>query len=180
MLTIVVGGRIAGLIQYAEELEPKYRHASIDIFVDPALHGRGIGTEAIRLLVRHLIEDRGHHRITIDPAADNAEAIRAYEKAGFTPRRRHARVRARHGHRRVARRSADGAAWGRRRAAAPPELYGVGFSVISALPVSAPSPSAPGPGSVYAATNTARELSCVGSWPARPRSRTSPCSRSCL
>jgi RimJ/RimL family protein N-acetyltransferase len=39
----------------------------------------------IRLLVRHLIEDRGHHRITIDPAADNAQAIRAYEKAGFRP-----------------------------------------------------------------------------------------------
>ena len=32
------------------------------------------------------IEDRGHHRITIDPAVDNAQAIRAYdEKAGFRP-----------------------------------------------------------------------------------------------
>ena len=84
MLTIEADGRIAGLIQYAEETDAKYRHASIDIFVDPALHGRGIGTEAIRRLVRHLIEERGHHRITIDPAAANAQAIRAYEKAGFT------------------------------------------------------------------------------------------------
>jgi aminoglycoside 6'-N-acetyltransferase len=32
-----------------------------------------------------LIDDRGHHRITIDPAASNAAAIRAYEKAGFRP-----------------------------------------------------------------------------------------------
>jgi hypothetical protein len=32
----------------------------------------------------HLIEDGGHHRITIDPAAHNHQAIRAYEKAGFT------------------------------------------------------------------------------------------------
>ena len=85
LLTITVGERIAGLIQYGEETDAKYRHASIDIFVDPALHGRGIGTEAIRRLVRHLIEERGHHRITIDPAAANAQAIRAYEKAGFTP-----------------------------------------------------------------------------------------------
>jgi len=84
MLTIVADGRIVGLIQYAEELDPKYRHASIDIFVDPARHNQGIGTRAIRELVRHLIEDRGHHRITIDPAAHNAQAIRAYEKAGFT------------------------------------------------------------------------------------------------
>jgi aminoglycoside 6'-N-acetyltransferase len=33
--------------------------------------------------VGHLIEVRGHHRITIDPASDNAAAIRSYEKAGF-------------------------------------------------------------------------------------------------
>ena len=83
MLTIEAEGRIAGLIQYAEETDAKYRHASIDIFVDPALHGRGIGTEAIRRLVRHLIDERGHHRITIDPAVQNVAAVRAYEKAGF-------------------------------------------------------------------------------------------------
>jgi aminoglycoside 6'-N-acetyltransferase len=35
--------------------------------------------------VRYLIDERGHHRLTIDPAADNAEAIRAYEKVGFRP-----------------------------------------------------------------------------------------------
>jgi aminoglycoside 6'-N-acetyltransferase len=84
-LTIEVGGLVAGVIQYGEELTPKYRHASIDIFLDPAFHNRGLGTKAVRLLVRHLIEDRGHHRITIDPAADNAAAIRCYEKAGFKP-----------------------------------------------------------------------------------------------
>jgi aminoglycoside 6'-N-acetyltransferase len=73
------------MIQFSEETEPKYRHASIDLFLDPALHGRGIGTEAVRRVVRHLVDERGHHRITIDPAADNAAAIRAYEKAGFRP-----------------------------------------------------------------------------------------------
>jgi aminoglycoside 6'-N-acetyltransferase len=82
-LTIEVDGQVAGMVQFSEELEPKYRHAGIDIFVDPALHGRGIGTEAVRRLVRHLIDDRGHHRITIDPAVDNAAAIRSYEKVGF-------------------------------------------------------------------------------------------------
>lgn len=84
-LTIVVDGAVAGLIQFAEELEPRYRHAGIDLFLDPALHGRGLGTEAVRRVVRHLVDDRGHHRITIDPAATNAAAIRAYEKAGFRP-----------------------------------------------------------------------------------------------
>jgi aminoglycoside 6'-N-acetyltransferase len=82
-LTIEVDGRVAGLIQYFEEVEPKYRHAGIDLFLDPALHGRGLGTEALRRVVRHLIDERGHHRITIDPAAANTAAIRAYEKVGF-------------------------------------------------------------------------------------------------
>ncbi|HWX44547.1 MAG TPA: GNAT family protein [Solirubrobacteraceae bacterium] len=84
-LTILLDGAVAGLIQFGEELVPRYRHAWIDLFVDPALHGRGVGTEAVRRVVRLLIDDRGHHRITIDPAVANAAAIRAYEKAGFRP-----------------------------------------------------------------------------------------------
>ena len=81
--TIAVDGDVAGLIQYYEENEPRYRHASIDIFLDPALRGRGLGTEALRRLVDLLVRERGHHRITIDPAVANTPAIRAYEKAGF-------------------------------------------------------------------------------------------------
>jgi aminoglycoside 6'-N-acetyltransferase len=84
-LAIVVDGAIAGLIQFSEESEPRYRHAAIDLFLDPALHGRGIGSEAVRRVVRHLIDERGHHRITIDPAVENVAAVRAYEKAGFRP-----------------------------------------------------------------------------------------------
>ena len=84
-MTILVEDAVMGLIQFYEVLEAKYRHASIDLFVDPVQHGRGIGTEAVRRVVRHLIEDRGHHRITIDPATANAAAIRSYEKAGFRP-----------------------------------------------------------------------------------------------
>jgi aminoglycoside 6'-N-acetyltransferase len=82
-LTIEVDGAVAGLIQFWEEKTPKYRHATIDLFLDPALHGQGLGTEAVRRLVRHLIEECGHHRITIDPGTDNTAAIRSYEKVGF-------------------------------------------------------------------------------------------------
>ena len=84
-LVIEVGGLVAGMVQFSEELDPKYRHASIDVFLDPVFHGRGIGTEAVRRVSRRLIDEQGHHRITIDPAADNAAAIRSYEKAGFRP-----------------------------------------------------------------------------------------------
>ena len=76
-------GRLAGLIQYGEETDPQYRHASIDLFLGASSHGAGLGPEAIRTLVAHLFDARGHHRLVIDPAADNTRAIRAYEKVGF-------------------------------------------------------------------------------------------------
>ncbi len=82
---IELGGRPVGWIQYSEELEPDYRGASMDVYVDAAVHGQGIGTDALRALARHLIDERGHHRITIDPAADNAAAIACYAKVGFRP-----------------------------------------------------------------------------------------------
>ena len=84
-MTILVEDAVAGLIQYVEETTPDYRHAGIDLFVGAAWQGRGIGPDAIRLVARHLFDVRGHHRLTIDPAAANLRAIRAYEKVGFRP-----------------------------------------------------------------------------------------------
>jgi aminoglycoside 6'-N-acetyltransferase len=98
---IEIDGSVAGMVQYGEESEPRYRHASIDLFLDPRWHNRGFGSEVMRRTVRHLIDERGHHRITIDPAVDNAAAIRAYERAGFQPV----------GVMRAYERDADGAGW---------------------------------------------------------------------
>lgn len=78
-------GAVIGLVQYGEETEPDYRHASIDVFIGSQWHGRGLGTDAVRTLARYLIEGRGHHRLTIDPAADNVAAISSYRKVGFRP-----------------------------------------------------------------------------------------------
>ena len=78
-------GTVVGMIQYAEENEPDYRHAGIDVFLDPAVHGRGLGLDAILALAVHLVRDRGHHRLTIDPAAANEVAIACYAAAGFRP-----------------------------------------------------------------------------------------------
>jgi aminoglycoside 6'-N-acetyltransferase len=84
-LAIEHDGRVIGAIQWHAEEEPDYRHAGIDVYLDPAVHGRGLGADAIRTLARHLIVDQGHHRLVIDPAADNAAAIRCYSKVGFRP-----------------------------------------------------------------------------------------------
>jgi len=76
-------GRVVGYIQFGEETDEMYRHAGIDLYLDPAVHSRGLGTDAVRTLARHLFTERGHHRLVIDPAADNTAAIRAYTKVGF-------------------------------------------------------------------------------------------------
>jgi aminoglycoside 6'-N-acetyltransferase len=82
---IELDGRVVGWVQWQAEEEPDYRHASMDIYLDPAVRGRGIGADALRTLARHLIVDHGHHRLEIDPAIDNAAAVRCYTKVGFRP-----------------------------------------------------------------------------------------------
>lgn len=76
---------LVGAIQTWEEGDPDYRHAGMDLFLDAQARGRGLGPEAIRLVAAWLIDVRGHHRLTIDPAADNTAAVRAYRKVGFEP-----------------------------------------------------------------------------------------------
>jgi aminoglycoside 6'-N-acetyltransferase len=80
---IVIDGAVAGMIQYHEELDEEYRHAGMDLFLGARYHGRGLGPDAVRTMTTHLIADRGHRRLTIDPAAHNERAIRCYEKVGF-------------------------------------------------------------------------------------------------
>lgn len=82
---IEVDGEVAGFVQWHEELDPMYRHAGIDLFVDERRHRRGFGTDALRTLIAHLVDERGHHRLVIDPAADNIAAIAAYAALGFRP-----------------------------------------------------------------------------------------------
>jgi aminoglycoside 6'-N-acetyltransferase len=85
LLVMEIDGQVAGGIQYTEENEPMYRHAGIDIYLGTRFQGQGAGTEAVALLAGYLFEERGHHRITIDPAAHNERAIRSYAKVGFRP-----------------------------------------------------------------------------------------------
>jgi aminoglycoside 6'-N-acetyltransferase len=85
LLVIEIDGQVAGGIQYEEEEDPMYRHAGIDIFLGSRYQGQGAGAEAVALLARFLFGQRGHHRITIDPAAANQQAIGCYTKVGFKP-----------------------------------------------------------------------------------------------
>ena len=81
---IVVDGAVAGWLGCEENQDPMYRSVGIDLFLTTGRHGQGLGREALRLVIAHYLE-RGHHRFTIDPAAANERAIRAYAAVGFKP-----------------------------------------------------------------------------------------------
>jgi aminoglycoside 6'-N-acetyltransferase len=77
------GGQVIGFIQYYEEDDPNYRHAGIDVVLHPDWCDRGLGSDAVRTLARHLFDDLGHHRIMIDPRVTNLRAVASYRKVGF-------------------------------------------------------------------------------------------------
>ena len=81
--TIHLGGEPAGKIQAYEDGDVEFRHAGIDIYLDPAAQGRGLGRESIAVVARWLFAERKHHRLVIDPALANERAIRCYEAVGF-------------------------------------------------------------------------------------------------
>jgi aminoglycoside 6'-N-acetyltransferase len=82
---IYVGAEIAGWLAFHEETEPDYRHVALDIMLLPEHQGQGLGPEALHTAIRWFIDDRGHHRFTIDPTIDNKRAITAYKAVGFKP-----------------------------------------------------------------------------------------------
>lgn len=83
--TVLVDGEVAGFAQWHQGEDPMFRHAGVDLFLDPALHRRGLGLETVRVLCAHLVDDHGFHRLVIDPEAENEVAIACYRKAGFRP-----------------------------------------------------------------------------------------------
>ena len=82
---IELDGVPIGLVAYWEENDPQYRHAGMDIALSGERQGQGLGADALRTLGRHLVSERGHWRLTIDPAPDNERAIRVFESVGFRP-----------------------------------------------------------------------------------------------
>jgi aminoglycoside 6'-N-acetyltransferase len=63
--------------------------AGLDMFLIPAARGRGLGPDSARAMARHLLDERGRVRVTVDPYAWNEGAVRAWERAGFVEVSRH-------------------------------------------------------------------------------------------
>ncbi|MFE2424740.1 GNAT family N-acetyltransferase [Streptomyces hokutonensis] len=65
------------------EWDPTARSCAFRTLIGPRGRGRGIGTEATRLIVGHAFEQLGLHRIQLEVYGHNHRALRVYEKAGF-------------------------------------------------------------------------------------------------
>lgn len=70
---------------YIRDIDRQHNKAEYGIFIgEPAARGRGIGTAAAKLMLRYCFEEEELHRIYLRAFAENRQAIRSYEKAGFT------------------------------------------------------------------------------------------------
>ncbi|MFF9451538.1 GNAT family N-acetyltransferase [Streptomyces flaveolus] len=65
------------------EWDPANRSCTFRTLIGPRGRGRGVGTEATRLIVGHAFEQLGLHRVQLEVYGDNHRALRVYEKAGF-------------------------------------------------------------------------------------------------
>ncbi len=82
-LAIEFNAELIGCARTDEEPARDYRHAGIEVALDPAWHGKGLGADTVRTLARYLVYDRGHHRLVVDLAVDNHKAIRTFQRVGF-------------------------------------------------------------------------------------------------
>ncbi|MFF6790703.1 GNAT family N-acetyltransferase [Streptomyces filamentosus] len=76
-------GRVVGEA-VLNEWDPGNESCAFRICFAPEGIGRGLGTEATRLIVGHAFEGLGLYRVWLEVYAFNPRARRAYEKAGFT------------------------------------------------------------------------------------------------
>jgi RimJ/RimL family protein N-acetyltransferase len=60
------------------------RSAHVGISLRPAVRGRGLGVDAVRVLCRYGFAIRGLHRLQLETLADNHGMIAVAEKLGFT------------------------------------------------------------------------------------------------
>jgi len=65
------------------EWDPAARSCTFRTLIGPRGRGRGVGTEATRLIVGHGFDQLGLHRIELEVYGHNHRARRVYEKVGF-------------------------------------------------------------------------------------------------
>ena len=75
-------GRLAGNVEL--RLQPVRRKAELGISIhDKTLWSQGLGTDAVRQVLRYAFKELGLNRVELTTDEENTRAIRCYEKCGF-------------------------------------------------------------------------------------------------
>lgn len=70
---------------YVRDIDNTHHKAEYGIFIgEDTARGKGYGTAAAKLMIQYCFERLQLHRLFLRVYADNKQAIRSYEKAGFT------------------------------------------------------------------------------------------------
>ncbi len=83
IFAIEVAGRHVGNLGL-HRIDRTHRKAEIGIVIgEPEFRSRGIGTEAMRVALRHAFGVLGMNKVSLEVLEYNARAIHTYEKIGF-------------------------------------------------------------------------------------------------
>lgn len=69
---------------YVRDIDLEHHKAEYGIFIgESSARGRGVGTAAAKLMLQYCFRELHLHRVYLRALAENVQAIRSYEKAGF-------------------------------------------------------------------------------------------------
>ena len=81
--TITVDGELAGQITIGNVIRASLRSAWVGYWVSSSLAGGGVATAAVALVVDHVFQAAGLHRIEATVRPENAASVRVLTKTGF-------------------------------------------------------------------------------------------------
>lgn len=83
MICRIDSGEAIGSV-YVRDIDSNHAKAEYGIFIgEPGARGKGIGTAVAKLMLTYCFEELKLHRVYLRALAENVQAIRSYEKAGF-------------------------------------------------------------------------------------------------
>lgn len=82
-LIIDADGNKVGILDLFD-ISPRHLRADTGIYLLPDFRGKGLGTRALEILLEYSRDRLGLHQLTASVVQGNAEALRCYEKSGFS------------------------------------------------------------------------------------------------
>ncbi|MDE6497217.1 MAG: GNAT family N-acetyltransferase, partial [Muribaculaceae bacterium] len=83
MIVLNDSGETAGTLDITD-FDPRHRHASIGIFIDPAHRKRGLAARAVKIAGQYATEAVSMHTLLATVAVDNMPSRKLFEACGYS------------------------------------------------------------------------------------------------